>query len=119
MAQINQDLVIYSENDLIIRFEDVYNENNGSLLSVSDIIGASYAITPFEDDVEPIITKDLISGGITIPEDGIILVALESSDTIDISGEFTHELRLRHSGGIQTASRGKMNIKYKVANTPL
>lgn len=119
MAQINQDLTIFSNNDVNIRFENVYNENTNTPLSVGDIVGASWAITPFEDEVSPLITKDLISGGIVVPEDGVIIVSLSALDTIDLSGEFTHELRLKHSGGVQTASRGKLTIKYQVANNPL
>lgn len=119
MAKTNQDMIIYSNNDINIRFEDIIKEDTGALLSVGDILGASWAITPFEDDVAPLVSKDMISGGITVPEDGVVLVSISASDTIDLSGEFTHELRLKHSGGVQTASRGKVRILYQVAVNPL
>jgi hypothetical protein len=119
MAQYNQDFVISAKNSLVLRFEGVYNENTNTLLSVGDIEGASFAITPLEEETTPLIQKDLISGGITVPEDGTILVSLLESDTDGLSGEFSHELRLKHAAGIQTAARGRVTIKYQISSNPL
>jgi hypothetical protein len=119
MAQLNQDFVISANNSLQLRFEGIYNENTNALLSVADIEGASWACTPLEEETTALISKDLISGGLTVPEDGTVIVQLLTTDTVGLSGEFSHELRLKHAGGIQTAARGRMTIKYQIANNPL
>lgn len=107
-------------NRLSLRFEGIYNESNNSLITVGDILGATWAITPYEEQTSTLISKSLSSGTITVPEDGVVVVTLLEADTIDLMGEFSHELRLLASGSaVYTASRGKMTIKYKIANNPV
>jgi hypothetical protein len=118
MATYNQDIAVPANNDITLRFQ-VTLETTGALVPISDIIGASWAMTPLEEEVTPIVSKDLVTGGITIPENGVVLVRLLGSDTIGLSGEFTHELRLKDAVGVRTASRGRMRIIYQVANNPL
>lgn len=118
MAQICQDFTMYSRNDLSIRFEGIFNENTGLIIPVGDILGATWAITPYEEQTTPMIQKSLGSG-ITVPEDGTVIVALSSSDTADLSGEYSHELRLLGTAGVVTAARGKMSIKYQIPNNPV
>lgn len=119
MAQFNQDFVMFAGNDETIRFTGVYNETNGQLVSKDDIIGASWGFTPYEDETIVLVNKDLVGEQIIVPEDGLVIVQLNESDTTGLSGEFTHELRLRHSGGVITAARGRMTIKYQATNDPL
>ena len=119
MAQNNQDFTVFANNDFTIRFEDIFKESDGSILTVGDIEGASWNLSPFESEVTPLISKDLVSGNILIPEDGTVVVVIDAIDTEGLSGEFTHELRLKHSGGVQTASRGKLRIYYQVGSNPL
>lgn len=118
MPKYNQDLVVPANNDISLRFE-VINEATGLPIPIGDIIGASWAMTPLEEEVTPLITKDLVGGGITVPEDGVVVVALLGSDTVGMSGEFSHELRLRDAGGVRTAARGRFTIKYQIASNPL
>ena len=118
MATYNQDIAVPANNDITLRFQ-VTLETTGALVPISDIIVASWAMTPLEEEVTPIVSKDLVTGGITIPENGVVLVRLLGSDTIGLSGEFTHELRLKDAVGVRTASRGRMRIIYQVANNPL
>lgn len=119
MAQFNQDFVMFAGNDEKVRFTNVFNELTGQIVAKDDIIGASWGFTPYEDETEILVVKDLVSGGIEIPDDGFVIVSLSESDTEGLSGEFTHELRLRHDGGVVTAARGRMTIKYRATNIPL
>ena len=119
MAKYNQDLTLPANNDLTIRFENIINESNGLVITIGDVVGASWAMSPLGEEVTPLISKDLISGGILVPEDGVVLVQLSASDTAGLSGEFTHELRLRDASGVKSASRGKLRILYQVASNPL
>jgi hypothetical protein len=118
MAIYNQDITVPANNDIAISF-NVTLDTTGELIPISDIVGASWAMTPLEEEVAPIVSKDLVTGGITIPADGVVLVRLLGSDTVGLSGEFTHELRLKDSVGVRTAARGRVKIKYQVANNPL
>jgi hypothetical protein len=118
MAQINQDVTIYAGNDVSLRFENIYKEDTGGGILITDILGAEWAITPFEDEVIPILSKSLALGQITLPVNGTVVVAITASDTIGISGEFSHELRLLGVNGVQTASRGKLTIRYKISPNP-
>ena len=119
MALYNQDITIEANTDIKITIR-VINESNGLPTPQGDIEGASWAITPFEDEVSPLITKDLSTGGIEVPEDGVVVVKILKSDTVGLSGEFSHELKLSDaSGDVSSASRGKLTIKYQIANNPL
>lgn len=118
MAQTNQDVTIYAGNQVALRFENVYREDDNSVILIADILGASWAMTPFEDEVTPVVSKSLGSG-ITVPTDGVVLVALDEADTIGLSGEFSHELRLLGVGGVVTAARGKVTVKYMIASNPV
>ena len=116
--KLNQDFVVAANSDFNLRFI-VTNESDGSLIPVGDILGASWAMTPLEEEVSPLIQKDWSLSEITIPEDGIVLVILKASDTNGLSGEFSHELRLLDAGGVRPAARGKVTIKYQISNNPL
>ena len=118
MAKYNQDLVMSAGNDLNLRFT-VTNDSTGALIPMSDIVGVNFSVTPFEDNVTPLFEKTVLNGGVTIPEDGVVLVILNSSNTIDLSGEFSYELKLLDGGGnIVTAARGRITIKYYIAGLP-
>lgn len=118
MAQTNQDFETYAGNDLALRFEDLFNENTGLIIPVGDILSATWAVTPYEEQTTPIINKSF-GNGITVPADGTVVVQILANDTMDYSGEYTHELRLLGGNGVITASRGKMTIRYQVANNPV
>lgn len=117
MAQYNQDATFPAGNDILLEFEGVSRESDGVLVPSSDILGASFAVTPYEDETTPILIKTLGSG-ILAPSDGLVQVNLAAADTVGLSGEFTYELRLKTSLGIQTAARGRLTIKYQVAPNP-
>jgi len=121
MAQINQDLVIYAGNDIDIRFEGIFDEGNNEIIAQGDILGATFAVSPYQEFMTiPLIEKSLSASGITVPADGIIVVRIEASDTEDLYGEFSMELRLLDvSGSVITASRGRISIKYSIASNPV
>jgi len=120
VAKYNQDLLFSAGNDINIRFEGIYDETDGQLVLAGDILGATWSMTPYEDEVTPLISKSLSGVGITVPEDGVVLVSLDASDTVGLSGEFSHELRLLDgANSVITAARGKITIKYQVAANPV
>lgn len=120
MAQYNQDLLFSAGNDISIRFEGIYDESDGQLVLAGDILGVTWAITSYEESMTPLISKSLSGGGISVPEDGVVLVSLDAVDTEDLSGEFSHELRLLDGDNdVITAARGKVTIKYQIASNPL
>ena len=119
MAEFNQNTIISSNTIEPLRFS-VINQSTGLPIPVGDIVGASWGMTALEEEMTPLISKDLISGGIIVPEDGVVLVTILPTDTIGLSGEFTHELRLTDAGGMpRVVSRGRITIKYQVATNPL
>lgn len=117
MAQICQDFVMDAKNDLSIRFEGVYNESTGQIITIGDILDASWAMTPYEEQTTPIAQKTL-GNGIAVPADGVVIVSISNSDTDGLYGEYSHELRLKSAGGVLTAARGKVTIRYQIANNP-
>lgn len=120
MALENQDFTFYSGNDGTIRIGNIRREDTGAIIPVSDILGATWAITSYEEETTPLIEKSLSGGTIVVPEDGVVNVILNASDTVDLSGEFSHELRLLANGNKTfTACRGKMTIRYQIANNPV
>lgn len=115
----NQDLVIVANSDFDIRFT-VTSDSTGLPIPVGDIEGASWGITPLNEEVTPLITKDLtVSNQIIVPSDGVVVVKLLASDTANLSGEFSHELRLKDTNNFRVASRGRLTIRYQIANNPL
>jgi len=119
MAEFNQNGVFSSGERIRLRFENIINESTNLLIQVGDVTGITWAMTPYEDDVTPLIQKSLSGGTITIPENGVVVVQLNEADTFDLSGEFTHELRISDADGAHVAARGKLTIKYQVANNPI
>lgn len=117
MAQYNQDATFPAGNDIVLEFDGVSRESDGAIVPSTDILGASFAMTPYEDETTPILIKSLGSG-IVVPGDGVIQINLLAADTTGLSGEFTYELRLKTSLGVQTAARGRLTIKYQVAPNP-
>lgn len=118
MAQKNQDLEIFSNTDISIRITDIINESTGNIVAVADIFGATWGFTPYQQNVEPLVTKTMASGAITVPQDGVVLVRLDNEDTQGLTGEFTHELRLNDAYGTQVACTGKLKINYQVVSNP-
>ena len=94
MAQYNQDATFPAGNDIILSFENLSRETDGSIILSTDILGATFAMTPYEDETTPVLTKVLASG-ITSPIDGQVQVALNAADTTSLSGEFSYELRIK------------------------
>ena len=116
---VNQDLTVAANSDFPIRFV-VTNETTGLPIPVADIEGASWGMTPLEEEVTALITKDLTNTNeILVPEDGIVVVNILASDTAGLSGEFSHELRLRDTANTRVAARGKISIRYQIVNNPL
>jgi hypothetical protein len=118
MAQINQDATLYAGNLISLRFENIYREDDGSVVLISDILNATWGMTPFEDEVTPVISKSLGSG-ITVPADGTVVVTLDEADTIGLSGEFSHELRLLDVAGVYSCARGKITLRYQISSNPV
>lgn len=119
MPKYNQDFTLPANNGIDLRFENITNETTGVLVPVGDILGATWGMTPFEDETTPLVEKSLSGGTILVPEDGVVVVKLLASDTIGLSGEFTHELRLLSAATTHTAARGKLTIKYQVVSNPI
>lgn len=116
---LNQDLIVAANTDFPIRF-DVISDATGLPIPMGDIEGASWGMTPLEEEVAPLITKDLTNTGeILIPEDGVVIVNISASNTATLSGEFSHELRVRDTANSRVAARGKISIKYQIVNNPL
>ena len=119
MPKYNQDFILPANNGIDLRFEGITNESTGDLVPVGDILGATWGMTPYEDEVSPLVEKSLSGGTIFIPEDGTVVVKLLATDTDGLSGEFTHELRLLAADTVHTAARGKITIKYQVVSNPI
>lgn len=119
MAKYNQDFILPANDGMDLRFENIINETTGALITVGDIMGATWGMTPFETETTPLIEKSLSGGTIETPEDGVVVVKIFPSDTEGLSGEFTHELRLLSATIPHTAARGKMTIKYQVVSNPI
>ena len=119
MAEFNQNATFSSGERIRLRFENIMNESTNLPISVGDVVGVTWGMTPYEDDVAPLIEKSLSGGTITVPEDGVVVVQLNESDTFDLSGEFTHELRISDADGAHVATRGKLTIKYQVVSNPI
>lgn len=117
MALYNQDFTLESNTDMVVSIDVTLPD--GTKILASDIEGATWGFTRFEEDTTPLVSKSLGSG-ITVPEDGVVNISISKTDTVDLYGEFTHELRLEASGNlIKSASRGRLTIKYQVANNPV
>ena len=120
MAQKNQDFEMWANDDLAIRVENIYNEATNALIAVGDILGARWSITPYNEEEPKLIEKDLTLGQILVPIDGAVVITLLASDTANLGGgKYSHQLKLEHGGGVQTACVGTMTINIQVTNNPL
>jgi len=121
MAKKFQDFEMWANDDLAIRVEDIINETTGALIQVGDILGASWALTPYNEQNPKLIEKDFTnSAQILVPADGVVLINLLATDTATLGGgKYSHQLKLLHGGGTQTACTGTVSINNQVTNNPL
>ena len=121
MAKKGQDFEMWANDDLPIRVEDIVDETTGDLIQVGDILGASWALTPYNEETPKLIQKEFTnSDQILIPEDGVVVIKLLAADTATLGGgKYSHQLKLLHGGGTQTACVGTVSINNQVTNNPL
>lgn len=115
MALYEQDFTM--EANTLKEWTTIVTIDGGALVPTGDVVEAIWGMTPFQQSTSPLVTKKYSLGQILIPEDGVFKITLLPSDTVGLSGNFTHELKLIDAGGYpQTVTRGTITINYQVAN---
>lgn len=113
MSAENQDFTISQGESKLLFFEGILDEFNNRPIAKDSVTEAYWTFSEFEDFNSPSIVMKKFGSGVTMPEDGNILVEIIQSDTLTLEpGFYNHYLYIDNAGKTHVLARGKMLVRY-------